>query len=294
VADQHNLSGMIPPGGDLGFVAPGTLLPPLDDVVRTGPLHRPLGPIRSGDGWFIVYLEERQPEPRRRSADAAATHRRWCARTSGGLRDAGLADQPRRAPGRHGACGVTASERFWLQPATGDSMPAATPPSPEERAQVLAATARALHTLGEAYTTSSTALGRDPPWMISTIESWLQSQTTERAALAEARDGAADDPEVQRKLKDRLTTTCSTCTTGQVVARISVRSTRPARLRQHKVGLAQPEPARIDGDASDSTQPAAGLRSPDSRRRRHGRHRPRARGGRGSRPTRRCGRGSGR
>ena len=51
---------MVPPGGDIGLTRPGGLLPPLDDLVRTGPLGVVLGPVPGGgEGWFLVRLEER-------------------------------------------------------------------------------------------------------------------------------------------------------------------------------------------------------------------------------------------
>jgi peptidyl-prolyl cis-trans isomerase C len=67
VADRFNTTGMTPRRGDLGFQAPGSLLPALDTPMSDGPVGKVLGPIESpGDGWFLVKLLERrkrQQEP---------------------------------------------------------------------------------------------------------------------------------------------------------------------------------------------------------------------------------------
>jgi parvulin-like peptidyl-prolyl isomerase len=46
VAERFGIGGG-PPGGDLGYLLPGALLPPLDDLMREAPLHTVLGPIES-------------------------------------------------------------------------------------------------------------------------------------------------------------------------------------------------------------------------------------------------------
>ncbi len=62
VADRHNTTGMTPPHGDLGFRAPGQLIPAVDQFVATSPVGKVEGPVESmGDGWFLVKLLERRP-----------------------------------------------------------------------------------------------------------------------------------------------------------------------------------------------------------------------------------------
>lgn len=62
VADRFNLSGMLPPHGDLGWVAPGALVQPLDDLVRTAPTGVVQGPVEApGEGLFLVRVAARRP-----------------------------------------------------------------------------------------------------------------------------------------------------------------------------------------------------------------------------------------
>lgn len=61
-ADRFNTTGMTPKGGDLGFVAPGTLMPTLDTAMRDSPVGKVIGPIESpSDGWFLVKVLARRP-----------------------------------------------------------------------------------------------------------------------------------------------------------------------------------------------------------------------------------------
>lgn len=64
VAHRYDVGGMLPPGGDLGFVTAGDLVNPLDRIVRTTPVGGVVGPIPSpGEGWFIVKIVQRRPHP---------------------------------------------------------------------------------------------------------------------------------------------------------------------------------------------------------------------------------------
>ena len=61
-ADRFNTTGMTPKGGDLGFIAPGTLMPALDTAMSEGAVGKVLGPIESpSDGWFLVKVLARRP-----------------------------------------------------------------------------------------------------------------------------------------------------------------------------------------------------------------------------------------
>ena len=61
-ADRFNTTGMTPKGGDLGFIAPGTLMPALDTAMSDGPVGKVIGPIESpSDGWFLVKVLARRP-----------------------------------------------------------------------------------------------------------------------------------------------------------------------------------------------------------------------------------------
>jgi len=62
VATQYDVTATVPPNGDLGFVEPGQLVNPLDNIVRTAPLGKVIGPLEvPGQGWFIVKALAREP-----------------------------------------------------------------------------------------------------------------------------------------------------------------------------------------------------------------------------------------
>src|SRR5207244_4034512 len=53
--------GVLPAGGDLGFLQPGSLVNPLDLYLRTAPIGKVVGPIQApGEGWFILRIRERR------------------------------------------------------------------------------------------------------------------------------------------------------------------------------------------------------------------------------------------
>jgi hypothetical protein len=64
VANQFNVLGVLPPGGDLGPMQPGQLVDPLDRVLRTAPLNRVVGPLEApGEGWFLLKVSDRMYRP---------------------------------------------------------------------------------------------------------------------------------------------------------------------------------------------------------------------------------------
>jgi hypothetical protein len=62
VADRYSLRGMVPPGGDIGYVAPGTFTDPIDDDVRQRPSGWLSDPVAvPGVGFLVVQVLERRP-----------------------------------------------------------------------------------------------------------------------------------------------------------------------------------------------------------------------------------------
>ena len=61
VAEQMNLAGLLPPDGDMGMVAPGSLPSPLDEAVRTLPVNMVGGPYETNEGFFVMRISERRP-----------------------------------------------------------------------------------------------------------------------------------------------------------------------------------------------------------------------------------------
>ncbi len=209
VADRYNPSGMIPPGGDIGFVRPGSLLPPLDDLVRTGAPGRVLGPVAGGgEGWFLLRIEERrrQPQPplEEMRAELGEMLRQRKQRVSllrvlDGFR---AEYQVLVMPG----AAQTLSGR--LRPTPGDTPGLQTPPppGPQDRSLVLARYRGGTFTLGEAYDDLLSGVGSRPDFaMLPSVQRWIEAQTLERVALAEARRRHLnEEPEVQRRVREHL------------------------------------------------------------------------------------------
>lgn len=64
VATRFNLTGTMPPGGDLGFRLSGDLVDPLDTQLRTAPVGELLGPFQAPtEGWFVMRVEARRHNP---------------------------------------------------------------------------------------------------------------------------------------------------------------------------------------------------------------------------------------
>jgi peptidyl-prolyl cis-trans isomerase C len=218
VADRYNPPGMVPPGGDVGMVVPGALLPPLDDLVRTGALGKVLGPVAGGDGWFLLRLEERktqkQPPFEQVQTQLAEMLRQRKQRVSGQKAVESLKADYQMAVEK-GAPQVFV-ERFRQAPGaanTPDPAPGAAPmpslpapPTPEERKRVLARYRGGEYTLGEAYDDlKSPGASRPNLSVLPTVQRWIEAQTLERAAYAEAlKRHLGDEPAVKQRIRERL------------------------------------------------------------------------------------------
>jgi peptidyl-prolyl cis-trans isomerase C len=207
VADRYNPAGMLPPGGDVGLVQAGALLPPLDEIVRTGPIGRTVGPIEvPGEGWFLLRLEERRPVERgpfdgERAQLAEMLRQRKqrvvARRTVENLR---TLHQVRVAPGA--AQAVIAA--FRSDPARALENPP--PPGPGERDHVLATSTAGRYTLGEAYDDLASGGGNKPNLDVTpSVGRWIEAQVVDRAALVEARRRHLhEDPVVRQRLRERI------------------------------------------------------------------------------------------
>jgi parvulin-like peptidyl-prolyl isomerase len=209
VADRYNPPGMVPPGGDIGFIPPGSLLPPLDDLVRTGPLARVLGPVSGGgEGWFVLRLEARRPQPQppfealRSQLGEMLRQRKQRVSVLRVVDNLRIEYQVTVLPGAP----QTVVGRLRPTPGRAPGLETPPPPGPEERKQVLARYRGGAYTLGEAYDDLLSAAGNRPNLaMLPAVERWIDSQTIERAALAEAlKRHIHEEPEVQHRLRDRL------------------------------------------------------------------------------------------
>lgn len=207
VADRYNPAGMLPPGGDVGLVQAGALLPPLDEIVRTGPIGRAIGPIEvPGEGWFILRLEERAPverspfEQERPQLAEMLRQRKQRVIARRTVENLKALHQVRVEPGAAQA----AVAAFRADPARPLENPP--PPGPEQRARVLATHAGGRYTVGDAWDDLVAGAGNRPNFEVTpSVERWIEAQVIDRAALVEARRRHLhEDPAVGQRLRERI------------------------------------------------------------------------------------------
>lgn len=61
VADRYNMPGAVPAGGLMGNIAPGQLVPPLDDALLTLKVGEIGGPYTTPQGTFLLTVDSREP-----------------------------------------------------------------------------------------------------------------------------------------------------------------------------------------------------------------------------------------
>lgn len=262
VADRYNPTGMVPPGGDIGFVQPGSLLAPLDDLVRTGPLGRVLGPVASGgEGWFVLRLEERRPQPQppfeeqRMPLEEMLRQRKQQATVMRVVNNLRLEYQVTVMPG--------APQALVTRLRAAPGLEAPLPPGPDERKQLLARFLGGTYTLGEAYDDLlNPAVNRPNLAMLPTVQRWIESQTIERAAHAEALKRHLDEePEIQHRVRDRLNNyLIDAYFQRQVMARAEVGPEDvQAAYERHKASFTRLQAARVVSVTMSDSAGAAAL-----------------------------------
>jgi parvulin-like peptidyl-prolyl isomerase len=211
VADRYNPTGMVPPGGDVGFIQPGSLLPPLDEMVRTGAPGRILGPIKVGsDGWFLVRIEGRRAQPQAPFEEERARLGEMLRQRKQRVIATRVVERLRTEYQIELQPGAAQAMSEKLRPIPGEGLAGRPPaPGPEDRRRVLARYAGGTYTLGEAYDDLvAGSANRLDLAVIPSVERWIQLQTIERAALLEAHRRRIDEePEVRQRVRERLNNT---------------------------------------------------------------------------------------
>jgi len=280
VAQRFNPTGMIPPGGDIGFVQAGALLPPLDEVVRTGALHEVHGPLQGGgQGWFLIRLEERKTSPqppfdqikdqvsemvRQRKQQAAGM------KAVDGLRadydvkvEPGAAQAVAERFRQSGAAGPQATPSAQNSPGAPALPPLPPAPGAEERKKAIAHYRGGEYTLGEAYDDLTNPGGNRPNFaVIPTVDRWIESQVLERAAQAEARKRHLnEEPEVKTRIEEQLNNFMLDGYYQRAVAsRIHVEpSDIAAAYEMHKASFARLQSARVASVTMRDSAGAAAL-----------------------------------
>ena len=212
VADRFSPPRTLPPGGDLGYLQPGALVDPLDTWLRSAPVGRTLGPTEApGEGWFIARVLDRRPARNRPSIEV---ERPWIASAIQQRKQRSVSTRAftEIAARYHVAVEPGASEELFMiaghQRAVSDG---SGDPTPEQRTHVLVRYEDGeghplTFTLADALANLEARPSDRPNFMMTpAIETWLQSQGVQRAAVIEARRRhLAEVPEVAREITERI------------------------------------------------------------------------------------------
>ena len=202
LADRFNPPGFTPPGGDVGFVAPGFLLQPLDDVIRTSPIGRVVGPVEAtGQGWFLVRVEERRAR-QNSPLEADRTllsevirqrkQRRMMVRAFDRLTAEYQVEVVKGAP----------QELTMRVLNAGDAPPP--PLTPGQQAMAMARYRGGVYTQGDAFQDLLSARNRPDFHQLASVERWLNSRALDRVLVLEARSHLyLSEPSVERSLREK-------------------------------------------------------------------------------------------
>jgi hypothetical protein len=208
VADRYNPAGVLPPGGDLGFITPGALIEPIDTAVRTAEPGKVVGPFESpGQGWFIVKVIERRDHAQGTLEESAPTlaemlrqrkQRAVMTRAIGNLRREYGVTLRRDAGQQLIATVAPAGSTFESQMQTPTL-------SEAQRALVLADYRGGVYTMGDAIDDWSRAdQSRPNLQVLPSVENWIEGMTLERAAKIEARRRLyQEEDDVRRMVRER-------------------------------------------------------------------------------------------
>lgn len=211
VATRFNITGTMPPGGDLGFRLPGDLVDPLDTHLRTAPVGQLMGPFQAPtEGWFVMRIEERRhnPQPpldearrelemmlRQRKQRALATKTYVELKEDYGIE---MLEGGPQAVFMH----FNQVLRNEVEGRRSDM------PSAEQRAEPLAryedpAGNELLYTFGDAMDDYEDARRQRPDVQsVPAIERWIENQLVRRAAFMEAKRRHLDEePETRRRIE---------------------------------------------------------------------------------------------
>jgi parvulin-like peptidyl-prolyl isomerase len=209
-ADRFNTMGMTPRGGDLGFVAPGTLPAVLDSTIEAAALGQVHGPVgNAADGWFLVRVLERRPreqpplEQVRDQLRMSLQQSKWRAALGRIQQDLIAQYHVRTEPGAAQVVfqRYNAPRDTTVVGAVRVAVPA--PPTQEEAARVLVRYdgKPGTYTLGDAVADLQDPGRQRPDFQVMPmIEQWLTSMVVQRVATQEiARRHLAEEPALARQ-----------------------------------------------------------------------------------------------
>lgn len=229
VCDRMNPPRSLPPGGDLGFIVPGNLLPALDEQLLNAPIGKVVGPIRiPGQGSFLIRVEERRKrdpgplEGQRAQLEDVIKQRKGRAAAEKAIET--LTTTYEIKVNRDGAAFMATR----LRPDPNLSGPGGLTEPPilteAERAKVVATWTGGSYTLADAMVDLEMSQGRPNFSMLPQVERWIESEAVDHVALLEARKRRIDhEPVFEKKARDRLDNyLLDSYYQSQVLARVSV------------------------------------------------------------------------
>ena len=182
VSRSYSLPGLLPPDGNMGMVAPGSLPDPLDGAVRHQKVGEIGGPYNTREGWFVVVIKSRVPREQPT----------WEAMRAG-MFDLGR-QRKQRAAFNVSYQALKDSWHLTLVPGGSQllfrvtSPVAPLQPTPEQFKAALATYDGGQYTLRDAFDDMQDAsVSRPPSNVLPAIEIWIEQQVMMRVADAEAR-----------------------------------------------------------------------------------------------------------
>ena len=212
VAHRFDFTGMLPPGGDLGFIEAGALVNPLDRIVRESAVGSIVGPTEApGQGWFIVKIIAREPRKTGSLADMAPELRGMLEQRKQKIalmqNYADLRSEYRITPVREGIQFLFQRLNALRHPMGTAADSAAAQLTAADRAVVIGRWDRGpgdrgTLTVGEAIAILDSGHGAQlQPERIDSYDDWVRSTVLQRVAVVEARRRHLDQ---EPKLAERI------------------------------------------------------------------------------------------
>lgn len=201
VADKYNVPGVLPNGGALGFIPPGSLIAPLDDALRTQELDAVGGPYQTPQGWFLLRVRGRRAaEVSPYAQQAAALTERVRSRKRMQLLSSAMVALEReyRAELAYGA----PQTLFRLLSSFSVAGAAEWEPSQAELSLPLATWDGGQYTLGDAIADLKSPDTQKPNASATpALDGWLHGMVRTRIALMDAqRRHLAEEPELKHQI----------------------------------------------------------------------------------------------
>ena len=204
VANRHNVQGMLPPGGDLGFAPPGALIEPLDSYLYDGAIGKLMGPDEvQGQGWCLSKVLERKPREQEPLEQQKAPLRQM------------IKQRKQRTLQQQAFSNLEHQYHVQVEKGAGQVLfqlfnaPAGTKPAVDS-SQVLAHydgdKGAASYTMRDAFADLSDPSQQRPNNSnVAMLERWVELQVVRKTTMIEAaRRHLAQDPSVQRHAAQRV------------------------------------------------------------------------------------------